>query len=60
MSDSRRRRVDMSPEAIDRRLREVASLYRLGISIATARRLGPKHELERQRAARQARSGRPT
>ena len=29
--------VDMSPEAIDRRLREVAQLYRLGMSLRTGR-----------------------
>jgi hypothetical protein len=40
MADSQRWKVDMSSEAIDRRLREVASLYRLGISIGNARRLG--------------------
>ena len=43
MTDVERHEVDMSPEAIDRRLREVAMLYRLGISIGKARRLGRKH-----------------
>ena len=32
--------VDMSPEAIDRRLRDLAQLYRLGCSLKEARRLG--------------------
>jgi hypothetical protein len=35
-----RREVDMSPEAIDRRLRELAQLYRLGVEIRDARRIG--------------------
>ena len=34
-------KVDMSPAAIDRRLREVSELRRLGLSLARARRLGP-------------------
>ncbi|HYU31249.1 MAG TPA: hypothetical protein VEW48_03740 [Thermoanaerobaculia bacterium] len=33
-------RVDMSPEAIDRRLRELGQLYRLGMSLQKARRIG--------------------
>ena len=35
------RAVDMSPEAVARRLRELAELYRLGLSLAKARILGP-------------------
>ena len=46
--ESRRQAVDMTPEAIDRRLRQVASLYRLGISIAQARREPPAPCLPRQ------------
>ena len=34
-----RRRVDMSPEAIDRRLRDVGQLYRLGMALREARPL---------------------
>lgn len=34
-------RVDMSPEAVLRRLREVAQLYRLGKALAEAKLLGP-------------------
>jgi hypothetical protein len=30
---------DMSSEAIDRRLREVSALYRLGLSLMSARRV---------------------
>jgi len=30
----------MSPEAIDRRLRELGQLYRLGMSLQKARRIG--------------------
>jgi hypothetical protein len=33
--------VDMSPEAVARRLAILASLYRLGRSLGTARVLGP-------------------
>lgn len=43
--------VDMSPEAIDRRLRELGQLYELGMEIRSARWLGTLKELE-QRAAR--------
>jgi hypothetical protein len=32
--------VDMSPEAIDRRLRELAQLYRFGMKLARLRRDG--------------------
>jgi hypothetical protein len=32
--------VDMSPEGIDRRMRDLAQLYRLGVEIAKARPLG--------------------
>lgn len=60
MRDIRRRKVDMSSEAIDRRLREVASLYRLGLSIASARRIGPKRDLDRRRASSQDLGGRST
>lgn len=44
MSEDRGRRIDMSSSAIDRRLREVASLYRLGLSIAAARRIGRRSD----------------
>jgi hypothetical protein len=37
MNDSRR--VDMSSKGIDRRLREVGQLYRLGISLGKAKPL---------------------
>ncbi len=32
--------VDMSPEAIDRRLRDVSQLYKLGQMIKTAKKIG--------------------
>lgn len=32
--------VDMSPEAIDRRLSELGQLYELGMSLQKARRIG--------------------
>lgn len=46
-----RRGADMSPEAIDRRLRDVGQLYRLGMAIASARWLGTVGELRRRRGA---------
>jgi hypothetical protein len=33
-------RVDMSPAAIDRRLRELGQLYELGMSLQRAKRIG--------------------
>ena len=33
--------VDMSPEAVARRLEAMAQLHRLGLSLKAARRLGP-------------------
>jgi len=33
-------RVDMSPAAIDRRLRELGQLYRLGMSLQKAKKIG--------------------
>jgi len=38
----------MSPEGIDRRMREVAQLYRLGVEIAKARRLGKLRDLRQK------------
>ena len=32
---------DMSPEAIDRRIRELAQIYKLGMSLRDAKWLGP-------------------
>jgi len=37
--------VEMSPEAIDRRLLDLAQLYKLGIAIQNARRLGKVNEI---------------
>jgi hypothetical protein len=37
----RKKPVDMSPAAVDRRLREVSELRRVCLSLARARRLGP-------------------
>lgn len=33
-------KVDMSPEAVGRRLRELGQLYRLGMSLQKAKRIG--------------------
>ena len=41
----RKIQADMSPEAIDRRLLDLAQLYKLGISIKDARRLGKVKEI---------------
>jgi hypothetical protein len=38
-TDNKPRQVDMSPEAIDRRLRTVSELRKLGLSIAKAKRI---------------------
>jgi hypothetical protein len=47
--------VDMSPEAIDQRLRELGQLYRLGMSLRKARLLGPLQEVQqRQKAAQKS------
>ncbi len=45
------RNVDMSPEAIDQRLREVAQLHQLGILLGTAKRLGTVAEVRKRLAA---------
>lgn len=36
---------DMSPEAIDRRLRELSQIYKLGMSLRGAKWLGPVNAL---------------
>ncbi len=41
-----RKTVDMSPEAIDRRLRDLGQLYELGIQISSARWLGTLKDLK--------------
>lgn len=38
--------LDMSPQAIDRRMRELAQLYRLGLEIRSARLLGRIEDLQ--------------
>ena len=53
----RPRDVDMSPEAIDLRLRQVSDLTRLCLSLANAKRLGTVKEVrERERLAELERS----
>lgn len=52
----RPRDVDMSPEAIDQRLREVSDLHQLCLSLMSAKRLGTVAEVrERDRLAEEAR-----
>jgi hypothetical protein len=40
----KRANPDMSPEALDRRLRDVGQLYKLGIALREARPLGKVEE----------------
>ena len=40
--------VDMSPEAIDRRLRTMGDLYKLGMSLRSVRWLGKVNDLREQ------------
>jgi ribosomal protein L13E len=42
---NRIKQVEMSPEAIDRRLLDLAQLYKLGMTIQNARRLGKVNEI---------------
>jgi hypothetical protein len=42
---NRIKQVEMSPEAIDRRLLDLAQLYKLGMAIRNARRLGKVNEI---------------
>lgn len=44
-------RVDMSPEAVEARLRDLASMYALGMSLMKARILGPVEQLDRRRTS---------
>ena len=44
---NRIKQVEMSPEAIDRRLLDLAQLYKLGMAIQNARRLGKVKEKEK-------------
>ena len=44
MTDGNSRPVDMSPEAIDQRLRDVSDLLELCLSLRKARILGPWRE----------------
>lgn len=41
----RSEQVDMSPEGIDRRMRDLAQIYRLGLEIAKARPAGKLRDL---------------
>jgi len=44
-------RPDMSPEALDRRLRDAGQLYKLGMTLREARPLGKVKELRGAQAA---------
>jgi len=39
------KRIDMSPAAIDRRLRDLSELHDLGVSLTQARRIGSVSQL---------------
>jgi|GEM_PF-2309911 len=43
--DQKSYKFDMSPEAIDRRLRELGQLYKLGMAIQHAKHLGKVKDL---------------
>ena len=46
------RAVDMSPKAIERRLRDVSELFQLGMALRRARFLGKTVELRRAEGAK--------
>lgn len=46
---NRTKQVEMSPEAIDRRLLDLAQLYKLGIAIQNARRIGKVNKRKNDR-----------
>lgn len=41
-------RVDMSPAAVEARLRDLASMHALGMSLQKARVLGPARDVDRR------------
>jgi len=45
--DNKKYKFDMSPEAIDRRLRELGELYKLGIAIREAKHIGKVKDIVR-------------
>jgi hypothetical protein len=42
---NKNRFIDMSPEALDQRLRDLAQLYKLGMALKDARRIGKVEQL---------------
>ena len=44
------RQVDMSPKAIDQRLRDLAQLYKLGMSLRDVKLVGKAADLRREAA----------
>ena len=50
---NRKRGVDMSPEAIDQRLRDVGQLYKLWLSFRDIRILGRAEDLKARGGSRQ-------
>lgn len=51
--------VDMSPEAIDQRLRDLGQLYKLGLSFRDVRYIGRSEDLKAQRLAKAAEAAGP-
>ena len=51
-----RKAIDMSPEALDQRIRDVAQLYKLGIALKDARRIGKVEQLRRADAQSRSKS----
>jgi hypothetical protein len=52
---NKNRFIDMSPEALDQRLRDLAQLYKLGMALKDARRIGKVEQL-RQAESESSRS----
>jgi len=54
---SKLRRVDISPDVVARRLRELSALHRLGMSLKRARWIGKVQDIRRQEALEAQRDG---
>ena len=52
--------VDMSPEAIDRRMRTLSGLWDFGQSLKGAKRLGKTRDLKAEATGKNAKGGRKT
>ena len=54
---SKLRRVDIPPDVVARRLRELSALHRLGMSLKRARWIGKVQDIRRQEALEAQRDG---